>query len=369
VWQVGAGDAGRDFSTLCIDHDVMILGPGKYGPYDQDKYAKVVNDGEYSQRKIGLIGDFSRLVEPGHLVLLRRGGRAVALGVVADGGYRHDTAYDDVYGWDLEHCRSVIWQDHLQDELAALQTEIPLFGTPRMPMFTSVNSQDVLNRIAPLLERLRTRPLKPLPVPPPPPLTMEELGEALFSSGLSNSEVDQVQKAIERQRRLLRWYRQHGKASNRPDEQEVVSHMVLPLLLALGWSEQLLAVEWRKVDLAGFIATPTTSEYCVLACEAKGLTHGLHIREALEDAEPARDAFGQAVGSVKRLSLNRCRKILLSQGGRFYLYRRNADTDGWQTTPSGYLNVEKIRTEHLAPSGTNAVTTLMALTPAGVLQP
>ena len=27
---------------------------------------------------------------------------------------------------------------------------------------------------------------------------------------------------------------------------------MLPLLLALGWSEQLLAVEWKKIDLAAF---------------------------------------------------------------------------------------------------------------------
>ncbi len=69
----------------------------------------------------------------------------------------------------------------------------------------------------------------------------------------------------------LGWYREYGHASARPDEHEVVAHMVLPLLLALGWSEQLLAVEWHKVDLAGFWGTPTIPENCVLMCEAKGV--------------------------------------------------------------------------------------------------
>ena len=44
---------------------------------------------------------------------------------------------------------------------------------------------------------------------------------------------------------------------------------------ALGWSEQLLAVEWNKIDLAVFQATPRTPDKCALLCEAKSLGHGL----------------------------------------------------------------------------------------------
>lgn len=353
VWQVGAGDSGRDFSRLCLDHDVMVLGPGKYGPYDADVYSRVVSGGDFTGRKIGLVADFCHEVQPGDLVLLRRGQRAVALGIVADDHYRHDPTFDDIYGWDLEHSRAVIWQEHLAEELALIQAQTLLFPSRQMAMFTGVQSQDTLSRVAPLVEQCVTRPLKSRPDAPPEPLTLEEVGAALFSMGLANSAVDQVQKAIERQRRLLLWYRQHGKTSDRPDEHEVVAHMVLPLLLALGWSEQLLAVEWHKVDLAGFWGTPTTADRCVLVCEAKGLNHGLQ------------DVLKQAKRYTSELALEECRKILLTQGGRFYLYRR-AQGGSWPDEPSGYLNVEKIRTNHIAPAGTNAVETLMALTPAGV---
>ena len=34
--------------------------------------------------------------------------------------------------------------------------------------------------------------------------------------------------------------------------------------------------------------------------------------------------------------------------------------------PKGYINVEKIRTNHIAPAGTGAIDTLFALTPTGV---
>lgn len=117
----------------------------------------------------------------------------------------------------------------------------------------------------------------------------------------------------------------------------------------------MLAVEWKKIDLAGFWGTPTSAERCVLVCEAKRMGHGLGgVRR-------------QAVRYVEKHNLDGCRKILLTQGARFYLYARSGED--WPEEPTGYLNVERVRTNHLAPAGTNAVDALMALTPAGVLRP
>lgn len=134
-----------------------------------------------------------------------------------------------------------------------------------------------------------------------------------------------------------------------------MAHMVLPLLLALGWSEQLLGVEWNRVDLAGFLRAPTTADQCVLVCEAKALRHGLD------------GVLKQAQTYVERLKLHACKKILVSQGGRFYLYEKGLG--GWSSVPSGYLNVEKVRLGHLTPENTNGIETLMALSPLGVTQP
>jgi hypothetical protein len=355
VWQIAAGDAGRDFSWLCRKHDLMFEGPGRYGPYEKELYRKVVDRGEFSAFKIGCIGAFCEDVKPGDIVLLRRGHRVVAIGQVPDPdeeGYRHDETLDDVYGWDLCHTRRVIWQEQLDQELKALQADALLFGgRKQIPMFTQVKDPDILGPIQGLIGKCVQRPLKPRPEPLPLPLSLEELGQALFAKGLSNSAVDQVLSAIERQRRLLQWYHMFGKESGRPDEQEVVAYMVLPMLLSLGWSEQLLAVQWHKVDLAGFSGTPTTPERCVLVCEAKRPVHGL------------RGVLTQAAEYVEDLSLAECRKILLTQGGRFYLHRRRPDGT-WEDEPSGYVNVEKIRTNHIAPANADAVETLMALTPS-----
>ncbi|MEX2387055.1 MAG: hypothetical protein WD534_04175 [Phycisphaeraceae bacterium] len=130
--------------------------------------------------------------------------------------------------------------------------------------------------------------------------------------------------------------------------------MVLPMLLALGWSEQLLAVEWNKIDLAAFGRTPTTASTCAMVCEAKGMEAGLQG-----------PAYGQARRYVEKQKLTACRHILLTQRERFYLYDRK-DDGAWQAEPSGYLNLTKLRAGCVIPRNTNAIDTLMALTPQGV---
>jgi hypothetical protein len=198
---------------------------------------------------------------------------------------------------------------------------------------------------------VEARELRPLPEVSSP-LTLEALGEQLFAKGLANRAVDEVLAAILRQRRLAHWYRTQPSNAYRRTEHEVVAHMVLPLLLALGWSEQLLAVEWQRVDLAAFSGTPTTSERCVLVCEVKAPGHGLQ------------NVLDQAIQYVRALKLDGCRRILLTEGTRFYLFDR--DGESWPQNPTGYVNVEVVRVRNVAPLGSNGVETILTLTPANV---
>ena len=362
VWQIASGDVGRNYAWLFRKHDVMFLGPGRYGPYDADTYSSVVKRGEFSGLKIGTVRSFCEEVRPGDFVLLREGHRVTSIGLVPDDnggadGYRYDDTFDDVYGWDLGHTRRVSWQPKaISRRLANIQDEGgDLFGKyKQQPTFTRVKDGDTLDRISALLAMCEERPLRDPPEPIPAALTLEEIGQRLFFKGLSNQAVDNVLHAIERQRRLLTWYKAQGKESARPDEHEVVAHMILPLLLGLGWSEQLLAIEWHKVDLAAFWGTPTTSDRCVLVCEAKHMYHGLQ------------GVWSQALGYVNKLKLRMCRKILLTQGARFYLYHREGRAWSDEPEPDGYINLEAIRENHIAPANTDAIDTLMALTPAGV---
>ena len=346
VWQIAAGDRGRDYSSWLVDHDLACLGPGDFGDYSAAAYESVVEAGYLSSHKAGAIGHFRDTVRPGDLVLLRRGHRVVAIGVFADEAYKWDPAFDDVRGWDLQHSRRVVWQDQLRPKLEARQAGSPLFGDRKqIPMFTRVRHRAVLDRVEDLLDEIHPRSLRPLPRPPSQILEDEELAHVLFSRGLSHHATEGVVSALGRQRRLIDWYREHGSETGRPTEHEVVAHVVLPLLLALGWSEQLLAVEWNRIDLAGFSSAPTTGGACSLVCEAKGLGHGLG------------GVLDQALWYVEQQSLTNCRRILLTDGARFYLYSHAASE--WTDQPASYLNVHKPRLRNA--DGTDGVELIMTL--------
>jgi len=355
IWQIASGDGHRKYTNLFLEHDVMFLGPGKYGPYNEEVYKALVDHKILSGQRLGMIRSIATKVRQGDIVLLRDAYRVASIGVVEKAEYEYDNTFDDVFGWDLQHTRRVIWQRHLDKELANIQKEQPLFWRAKqIPTFTRVKDDTILEPVKHLFKKTTERPIKPMPAKLPKSLTLEELGEELFSKGLPNEAVDKVILAIQRQRRLAKWYDEYGKRSVRPTEQEVVAHMILPMLLALGWSEQLLAVEWHKIDLAAFLCTPTTAENCCLVCEAKGLEHALQQK-----------VFTQAINYTDKLKLNNCKKILLTDGIRLYLYQKLKNGE-WDKTPFGYLNIKLIRTNHIAPADTNAVDTIMALTPAGI---
>jgi hypothetical protein len=350
IWQVSAGDRKRNFSSLFLDYDLMLAGPGRFGSYSKERYDIIIQQGIYTAKKIGYLRAFAEDSQSGDVVLLREGNEFKAIGQIAEAPYSHDETFDDIYGWDLQHVRRVFWQEHLKDDLEKLKLT---FGSGKQAsMFSGVNKSHILQAIKPLLNKFKNRKLKPLPSEVGKILTLEELGEELFSRGLPNNAVDQLIKAIERQRRLIQWYKLHGKDSDRPTEHEIVAHMVLPLLLALGWSEQLLAIEWKRVDLTVFTDAPTVPKNCCLVCEAKRFGHGLQ------------NVFKQAMKYVKNNKLSNCEKILLTQGKILYLYEKSGAD--WNDKPVGYFNIDKIRTHYLIPERTNAVDTIMALTPSGI---
>ena len=351
IWQIAAGETGRNYTDLFLNHDIMFMGPGRFGPYDKNTYQLLRRQGSFKRGIATQLRQFCTELKDGDIVLLRLGPTAKAIGLVKKAEYFWTSTFDDVFGWDLQHANRVVWQNHLTDELLRMQKENTLFYY-RGQTFSRVNRQ-LQARVKHLFSQFQSRALKQLPSPLPEPLTLDELGEELFAKGLPNEAVDKVILAIQRQRRLAKWYERHGKKSKRPKEHEVVTHMILPFLLALGWSEQLLAVEWNRIDLAAFSRTPTTAENCSLVCEAKTLRHGLQ------------NILKQAKGYVKKNRLKNCTKILATDGIRLYLYKMK-QSGNWDEKAVGYLNVKLIRTNHIAPADTNAVDTIMALTPAGI---
>jgi hypothetical protein len=348
VWQVGAGQTGRDYTKLCLEHDVAMIGPGDPGAYTADRYSRSSLP-HLTAARIGAIRSFALKPKPGDIMLLRLGQEAVGAGVIPDGeqhGYQWREDFDDVLGWNLQHTRRVRWLP--EAALKLLQPIAPAFGNAKqLPMFTHVNQPRVTDLACKLAGYDTRRSLRKLPEVSPR-LSDDELGLELFTSGLPNPAIENMLEVVRRARRLIAWY--DGKqCDKRPSEHEVVAHITIPLLRGLGWSEQLMGVEWNRIDLALFREPPTNAETCIAVCQAK--TRG---------STPER-AYEQARDSVREHHLIECETAIATDGARFHVYRRRAAS--WPDEPQGYANLLRMRTRNLLPADTNAVETIVGLLP------
>lgn len=345
VWQVATGEAGRDYRELFLDHDLMILGPSRDGDAREVSYAR--GKANSAERQVH---SFALGPKPGDRVLMRFGREVIGVGEVPAGEehqYAFDETFRSVYGWDLCHRRRVKWAPGL--ELGSLAG---VYGRAKQkPSFTQVHEQAIVGAVAALDPAAFAGPLLPLPEVDTDIYIEEELGVALFQAGVSNTNIDAIQAALRQAERLCSWY--GSKSAGRwPTEHEVISHIVLPLFLGLGWSHQQIAVEWNRVDVAFFKRTPTHAENCVMVLEAKGLGRGLG--NVLE--QPSNYCAG--------LGLAGARYIVVTDGANLFVYEREGDH--WRSEPVGYVSIPSLQRQYVLPKGINLVDSLVRLQPSSM---
>jgi len=106
-WQVAAGESSRDYSSVFTDFGVMLVGAGDPGPFSERKsYYRGHRDWRNQ------IVRFAERVSLEDIVVLKKPHgtqwEIVAVGVVK-GEYEYLDLFEDVEGWDLQHCRKVAW--------------------------------------------------------------------------------------------------------------------------------------------------------------------------------------------------------------------------------------------------------------------
>ncbi len=344
IWQIAAGDAARDYSDLFLKYDVMLIGPGTPGDYNLNPE---VYEKEHMKNQIR---SFCHNPSAGDLVLLRYGKKVKAVGIIPDTPdetYFWSGQFEDVLGWDLQHVRRVLWDTNVVSILN--QGPDGLFSNyKQQPTFTAVHEKRITSLESQLKAYIQQRPIHTLPELVRGTFTQDELGMELFNAGLPNNAVEDVIKAILRIQRLSNWY-SSKRSPGRPSEHEIVAHMISPLMLGMGWSEQLLAIEWGKIDLAFFKGTPTIKENCIMICEAKRPNQSLT------------NAFEQAKRYVHKRNLINCKIIVTTDGTRLFMYKKT-NTD-WKDEPDGYVNLLQIRHENVFPFKTSGVNTLIELIP------
>ncbi len=235
-WQVAAGDGGRDYSEVFTKFGVMLVGSGNPGDYfeKKDTYKKY-----HWGRQVRALAEQAR---EGDVVVLKRPSRklweVLAVGRVKE-EYQYQSIFEDVEGWDLQHCRKVEWF------LPEGKMLIP--GLAR-GTFRRIYNEEAIQQISQVFQS--GSKISPERLPEiASKLSDEDLINHLINNGLRPKDAEELAQTIARIRRLVRWYWSYGADIK---EHETRVFLILPLLFALGWSEQRLKIEWKGTDIAFF---------------------------------------------------------------------------------------------------------------------
>ncbi|MHA2230981.1 MAG: hypothetical protein ACXAB4_00585 [Candidatus Hodarchaeales archaeon] len=345
IWQIATGEPGRDYRELFLDYDIMILGPSQYGDARNYKYQDGVGNSSGNQ-----VHRFTYGPKPGDRIIMRFAHDVIGIGQIPameTHQYSFEEDFFRVYGWDLCHCRRVIWaENYILGDLANVFKK-----AKQKPSFTQVHEKRILDLVKSIESVKFERQLKDLPSIDTLEYKEEELGIRLFRAGISNKNIDDILKALEQADRLCSWYKSKEHCGRKPTENEIVSHTILPLFLGLGWSHQQIAVEWHKVDMAFFIATPTTKENCVMILEAKGL------------GQPLTDVLKQPLGYIQDIGIDNANVIVTTDGENLFVYKRKGSTWKENEHPEGYISVTRLQKEYILPKKIDLVDTLVMLQP------
>lgn len=298
VWQVSGGPVDRPYAEVFLEYGVALIGPGHDGPWQPGRTG--VDAGEFVRR-------FAEELRSGDLLLLRTAiDQVVAVGLVAS-EYEFLEPFDDVNGWDLRHGRRVCWC-RLPEPY---RFETSVFGAnPRR--LSRVKNKDAVRYahsfLASGLTRWREAPLPALPEAEP---LLDEVPEAL-------------RDVVGLARDLAGLYGDEERLGDAPNENEMTAHFIVPFLRALGWPQELIAVEWRRIDVALFETLPRTPESCRFVIEAKRLGTGL---------APARK---QAEDYVAGLGVSR--DVVVSDGFRYCFFDQEKSF-----APVAYANLARLK--------------------------
>jgi hypothetical protein len=317
IWQQASGE-GRNYSDICLQWDVILNGPGECGPYPE-----CTQNWDRSSRKNSDLKRFCEEMQSGDLVVLR-GGTSLVYGVgEVVGNYEWLHEFSDIDGWDLQHTRRVkwLWRGDKPEEFDTYSLK---FG----------DTTQIIDYLSPTIDWLKQleipeenyhREIIPLPKLKTTEYTDEnEIAEYLYEKGVASDSIENLLREFSELRRIAKWY--HLKEA--PSERETVAYLVVPILRALGWTPQKMAIEWHNVDLALFNQLPREDNNLAVVVEAK------------RKGSSCLTAKSQAQSYVKG-KLN-CKRLIVTEGTRYGIYVQKADTFHLYA----YMNLTELRNEY-----------------------
>ncbi|MDA0988531.1 MAG: hypothetical protein O2783_05265 [Chloroflexi bacterium] len=305
-WQVSAGQGTRNYSDIFLKFGIMLIGRSSA-----------------SFSKGAKVGDVVILKRPHH-----KAWRIVAAGHIT-GEYEQLEQFEDVEGWNIQHCRKVEWVcPPMDEEQPARRKAIDMKGLA-MGTFIRVNQKDPIDRAMQLLGEGEKQESEEIP-PPANRISDEYLVESLIANWLRPADAETVIQAIRHVRRLASWYARYGRELS---EHEIRTFLIVPVLLALGWSEQKIKIEWNYTDISLFHEVFKKGAEPDVILESKRLSAGL----------------GYAERQLKRYADEHpsCHILVASNGTRYQLYDKKDDCK-WNLKKhlDAYLNLLNLKDRH-----------------------
>ncbi len=171
----------------------------------------------------------------------------------------------------------------------------------------------------------------------------DEILRFLIKEGLRLSSSDEITSNISKIRLLADYYdRQYeGDPEEYIGEHETRTFLVIPLLFALGWSEQQIKIESKcgankKIDIACF-RTP---------CKSKNMNEWKKECVAIIETKSFRTGLDCAYQQAKTYSENfpSCQALITTNGYCYKVYLRKDNQ--FQGTPSAYINLLRQRNKY-----------------------
>lgn len=321
-WQIAAGEGARDYSDVFLQYGVVLMGSGHPGSFLE--HPENYKGRKGWQRKIVTLAEG---IQTDDVVILKSGhgkaGRIVAAGRVT-GEYEWFPQFDDVEGWDLQHGRRVEWCE--------ATSPIAIEGLARGTI-SRVHRSGPKKAADTLLSE--GQPIEPIAIPQSADsIDEEDLVYNLIENGLRPADAEAVIRAIFHVRRLASWYLFSGQDLG---EHEIRTFLIIPLLLALGWSEQRIKIEWRQTDISLFRDVFKKGAAPHVIIETKRMGTGLGYAEV------------QVANYAKHFP--QCDMLVTSTGGRYQLYTKEPG-ETWHASQmkekhlSAYLNLFSLKDRH-----------------------
>lgn len=316
-WQQAAGDTDRNYVSICIEWGVILNGPGYAGKYP-DCVSKLQGDGT-SKKKVTDLRRFADEMKDGDIVVLRLGtSRVHAVGTIV-GDYFYSDLFADIDGWDLQHVRRVRWHwTSLEHPKEFDIYEMKQGDTTQL--LTSAKVQRWVGSVEETFEKLVDLPDLG------DDIDFDQISDHLFNKGVDISSIKGLSDQIGNLVTLAKWY-QRNKMT--PSENETLAYLTVPLLSALGWSPQKMAIEWNNIDIALFGSLPRQDSNLMIVVEGKRI------------GTSSQKAVNQAIGYATPDERKKCKKVVVTDGLRYSIFMQK--NGGFGANPIAYLNLTEFK--------------------------